>query len=164
MTGPGAHNPANFSQWTLPETVQTTDVTVHATSICFDESAALFIGPSGSGKSSLALQMIGLGAQLISDDQTMLQLTAEGEIRLSPPDSIKGMIEARGIGLLRADHVKGCKLRLVVNLAEVETDRLPERRHVPVLGNLVRYTHKTESPAFAAALLQYLKAGEVHDR
>ena len=164
MTGPGALNPDSMLRLKVPEKAQASCVTVHATSVCVDGSAALLIGPSGSGKSSLALQMIGFGAQLISDDQTTMKLTDGGEIRLSAPVATRGMIEARGIGLLRADHVEASKLRLIVNLAGVETDRLPERRHVPVLGRLIRYVHKTESPAFAAAILQYLKAGEVHDR
>ena len=164
MTGPGAQNSAITPRRTLPENAQEASVVVHATSVCLETRAALITGPSGSGKSSLALQMMGLGAQLISDDQTLLRGTANGEIWLSSPETIKGMIEARGIGILHVDAAKGGILRLVVNLAEIETERFPERRHVPVLGNHVRCVHKTESPAFAAALVQYLKAGEVHDR
>ena len=84
MTGPSALNPDSILRLKVPEKAQTSGVTVHATSVCVDGSAALLIGPSGSGKSSLALQMIGFGAQLISDDQTTMKLTDGGEIRLDP--------------------------------------------------------------------------------
>lgn len=94
--------------------------------------AVLFVGKSGSGKSSNSLALIGLGAQLISDDQCAAEKLGD-QILLSAPASIRGQIEARGVGILNAKSSTGA-LGLVVDLDTPETDRLPPVRSITILG------------------------------
>lgn len=72
--------------------------TIHATCIAIGDAGVLIEGPSGSGKSDLALRLIDRGAMLVSDDYTELdgagvQLTARA------PATIAGQIEIRGLGI-----------------------------------------------------------------
>ncbi|MEO9820743.1 MAG: HPr kinase/phosphatase C-terminal domain-containing protein [Paracoccaceae bacterium] len=131
---------------------------VHATAIVFSNRAAMIIGPAGSGKSSLALDLMSRGAHLISDDRVELRVD-DGCLWACAPEQIAGMIEARGIGILAADFVARAKLNLVVDLSEVETRRLPEKHSKEFLGHIVPCVHKSETTAFPAAILQYLKVG-----
>lgn len=83
-------------------------------------------GPSGSGKSDLALRLIDGGARLVADDQTELTRVADGVIARSPA-SIAGRMEVRGLGILRVPTVPGAPLRLVIDLvAPDRVERLPE--------------------------------------
>ena len=70
--------------------------TVHASAVALDDSGLLIIGPAGSGKSSLAIEMIAMGAELIGDD--MVALSAKGgEIFAAAASGARGQIEARVI-------------------------------------------------------------------
>ncbi len=131
---------------------------LHASCVAFQNSAVLIIGPSGSGKSGLALQLMGFGAVLVSDDKTAL-FRREGALIASAPVTIKGLIEARGVGILTADTVDAAYVRLVVDLEQEEQDRLPPRRKYNLLGQTVPLLHKVKAAHFAAAILQHLKAG-----
>ncbi|WP_299551962.1 serine kinase [uncultured Tateyamaria sp.] len=117
----------------------------------------LIIGASGSGKSGLALQLMGLGAMLVSDDQTNLTLVNDA-IQMTAPDSIAGLVEARGIGILRAD-VTVASLHLVIDMDQVETNRLPDLHTKTVMGQPLPCLHKVNSPAWPSAVMQYLKGG-----
>jgi HPr kinase/phosphorylase len=131
---------------------------VHGSAVALGPRGALILGPSGSGKSALALTLMAFGAALIADDRVDIA-DRDGCPWLSAPDSIAGMVEARHLGLLRADPAPGAWLTLVVDLSRTETDRLPPSRSVTVLGHSVPLVHKVESAHFAPAILQYLKAG-----
>ncbi len=131
---------------------------LHGTSVAFEGRALLLLGPSGSGKSSLALQLLAYGADLVSDDQT--QLARDGDdVVVTAPSTISGLIEARGVGILRAEVCEKATLFAIVKLDEIETERLPKKRYMDVLSVAVPVLHKREGPHFAAALLQYLKGG-----
>lgn len=131
---------------------------LHASAVAWKNKAVLMTGASGSGKSSLALELMGFGCTLVADDR--VDLTRREELLLvSAPQTIQNMIEARGIGLLNARAVKNCPLHLVVDMNVVETDRLPPQRLVNYLGIELPLLHKLDSPHFPAAILQYLKAG-----
>ncbi len=131
---------------------------LHATTVSHNGHAALFFGPSGSGKSALALEMLALGAQLIADDQTRLTRQG-GRILASKPDGLPPLIEARGIGLLHAHLAAPAPLRFAVDLGQTEVERLPPRRTLNILGCDIALLHKAASGPFAAALMQYLSAG-----
>ncbi|MHA3915740.1 HPr kinase/phosphorylase [Halovulum sp. GXIMD14793] len=104
---------------------------LHASAVAFGDRAVVITGPSGSGKSALALQLIALGADLIADDGLLLQ--GEGDaLRISAPDAIKGMIEARQIGLLRLPYMTSARPVLVVNMSLAATDRLPPTRNTVI--------------------------------
>ncbi|HGG65172.1 MAG TPA: serine kinase, partial [Rhodobacteraceae bacterium] len=69
---------------------------VHASSVAVDGKAVLVVGPSGSGKSALCLQLMALGATLVADDRTEL-ISSESGLIARAPETIDGMIEARGV-------------------------------------------------------------------
>ncbi len=133
---------------------------IHATALAIGPRALLIRGPSGSGKSALALQMMALGAGLIADDRTCIEASPDGPPMASAPEAIRGMIEARGIGLLAADPAPAAPIAAVVDLATVETERLPDPRHTDISGHRVPLFHKVESPHFPAALMQYMIGGQ----
>ncbi|MFZ1470135.1 MAG: HPr kinase/phosphatase C-terminal domain-containing protein [Paracoccaceae bacterium] len=135
---------------------------LHATSVSAQGRGVLICGPSGSGKSALALQMMALGARLISDDQTEVYTTEAGLRLRCPSTAIRGLIEARGIGLLRVDPLPDAPLSLVVNLAQDETERLPPQRQVTILGQQLPLLLQVQNNHFPAALMVYL-CGERQD-
>lgn len=99
---------------------------VHATSVALDGAGLLLLGPSGSGKSDLALRLIDRGAILIADDQVDIFL-AEGRPFAQSPPAIRGLIEARGIGLLRLPYLASAPLVLAVRLGPGQKpERMPE--------------------------------------
>lgn len=118
----------------------------------------LLLGPSGSGKSALALQLMAFGADLVADDRTVLSREGQ-DIQATAPPSISGLIEARGIGILRADACQTATLAAIVKMDMPETERLPPKRCMQILSVAVPVLHRGEGPYFAAALLQYLKGG-----
>lgn len=105
----------------------------HATCVCFDTKAVLIRGASGAGKSALALQLMGLGAQLIADDQVILETQAEGVITYCPKPLV-GLIEARGVGILNAPCKDHAVVSLVVDMDTVPLERMPPPQNVEI-GN-----------------------------
>lgn len=95
---------------------------------------------------------------LVSDDKTWLHIRNNGLVATAP-ETIKGLIEARGVGLLRAGTVESADVTLVIDMDQVETARLPVHRKIALLGLSVNLLHKVEHDHFPAAILQYLKAG-----
>jgi HPr kinase/phosphorylase len=134
------------------------DQPLHASAVALNGRAALITGPSGSGKSALALGLIALGARLVADDGVLLRRDGDGLLARAP-EAIRGLIEARGVGLLRADPLDDVPLGLVVDLGQIETERLPPWRRTMLLGLALPLLHKVESPHFAAAVRQYLAEG-----
>ena len=99
-------------------------LTIHGTALEIDGKGVLIIGKSKSGKSTTAIQLIALGSKLIADDRTELTLD-EKKVVLSAPKSLPLCVEARGIGLLNAPLAQQAPLSLVVDLSQVEKERLP---------------------------------------
>lgn len=132
-------------------------ILAHGSAVVADGRAILFIGASGSGKSALALELMAYGATLIGDDRVCLKAAGE-DIMVSPPPTITGRIEARGVGILPAATGEG-RLAVVVDLDVVEAERLPHRHTTRVLGHDIARLHKVESPHFTPALWQYLRFG-----
>ncbi len=120
----------------------------------------LIIGASGTGKSSLALQMMALGAQLVADDR--VNLTGQTDhIVAAEVLQIRGLIEARGIGLLRADAVGPVRLAYILDMDQPEPARLPKPTHIRVLRQTVPLLRGAGVPNLAAALIQLVKMGRV---
>lgn len=85
----------------------------------------LLRGPPGSGKSDLALRLIGGGARLIADDQVELS-AADGRLSATAPAAIAGLLEVRGLGPVPVAAGVSAPLRLVYDLVEPEAvERLP---------------------------------------
>lgn len=131
---------------------------MHASCVSVDGNGLLICGPSGSGKSSLALQMMALGARLVSDDRCQLS-AHDGRLYAAPPETIAGQIEARGVGILNADYLPQTRIVAVLDLWKTETERLPESRTVQIMGVTLSSYYRTELTPLAAAMLQLLKAG-----
>lgn len=133
---------------------------LHATAVAWDGRAALLRGRSGAGKSALALELLAWGARLVSDDRTELR-AAGGRLWARGPAAIRGLIEARGVGLLRAVALEEAEAVVIVDLDRTEEARLPPWREESVLGVTLPLLHKPASGILAPALLQYLKEGRV---
>lgn len=129
---------------------------LHASTVAVGASGLLIVGPSGSGKTSLAWALMALGARLVADDRTIVSRPDAGPPVATAPDALSGLIEARGVGLIRVDTVALIRLRAAVDLGVVETERLPERHETRVLDYPLRLFHKVERAYFAPALLHYL--------
>ena len=108
---------------------------VHASCIAFEGRGVLLRGPSGSGKSDLALRAVEAGAALVADDLVMLGLRG-GRVWASPLPEAGGRLEVRGVGIVRLPALDGAPLVLIADLAAPE--RLPEPCFEPVLGVPVR--------------------------
>jgi HPr kinase/phosphorylase len=115
----------------------------------------LFIGASGCGKSSLALQLLGLGADLIADDQVVLVRKPSG-IWASKPQSLPSKIEARGVGLIAVPLAPPAKIMLIVDLDETEEKRFPEARQSTFFGENITVWRKSNAHHFPAAIFVYL--------
>jgi serine kinase of HPr protein (carbohydrate metabolism regulator) len=96
---------------------------IHATSVMIDGRAILLAGPSGSGKSDLALRLIDRGAQLVSDDYTAVE-ARNGIVFASAPPSIAGRIEMRGVGIVDVTAAAEAPVALILALDQPR-DRLP---------------------------------------
>lgn len=103
------------------------DVTVliQATAIAIENRALLLEGPPGSGKSSLALSLMDRGAELIGDDG--VTLTQEGDtVTANPPPNTEGLLEIRGVGLIRFPTRAGVPVALILSIVEPgHAERLP---------------------------------------
>jgi len=114
---------------------------VHATCVALRQGrtwrAVLLRGASGAGKSDLALRLIETGWRLVADDQTELQRERKKVIASAPP-KITGLIEVRGLGIVKLGRdqlVKRAPLVLLVDLAHPECiERLPEPASESILG------------------------------
>ena len=80
--------------------------TLHASTVAIDGRAVLISGISGAGKSDLALRLIDRGFTLVADDQTIVQKRAE-RLVVSAPQTIRGKLEIRGLGIVDMPAVEG---------------------------------------------------------
>jgi len=132
----------------------TNPLLVHATAIAIEGSAVLLRGRPGAGKSDLALRLIDGGARLVADDQVELRRVGR-HILVRAPASIAGLLEVRGIGIVRVDALDEAPLALLVNLASSgEAERLPETRFEEVLGLTIPLVVLAPFEASAAAKLR----------
>lgn len=104
---------------------------IHASAVRVGDRAVLIRGPSGSGKSRLAFDLILAGraqwippAALIGDDRVRLGTTA-GQLTVHSIAELAGLIEIRGLGIRRCDFVTEAIIGLVVDLAADDAERLP---------------------------------------
>lgn len=91
----------------------------------------LIQGPSGSGKSDLALRALGQGFRLVADDRVVLW-ASEGRLYGRAPDTLRGLIEVRGLDVVTVEPVPFCEVALLVRLGAPE--RMPDHTTEAVLG------------------------------
>lgn len=131
---------------------------VHASCVAFGGRGVLILGPSGAGKSALALQLMGLGADLVADDRVALSVQNGGLVASAPP-GLPPLIEARGIGLLRALLQPEARVVLAVDLGRIEPDRLPPLRQMRLLDVAIPLVLGPVSGHFPAAIRHYILHG-----
>lgn len=138
-------------------------LTVHASAVALAGRAVLILGASGAGKSGLALQMIARGAALVADDRVVLRRRADGRLTAEAPHALEGMIEARGIGILRmaAPPVPGAEVVLAVDLDRAPETRMPQSRSIAYLDSTVRLIFGRDVPNLAAILTLVLQGTAV---
>jgi HPr kinase/phosphorylase len=141
-----------------PDPATPPQIFVHATAIALGKTGVLLLGPSGSGKSDLALRLIDDGARLIADDQVMLSRNGERLIA-NPPPVLAGRIEARGIGILQLDGGRLWRkmpMALAVELVPAEKiERLPEPATREFLGVALKLIRLNPFEASAVAKLKF---------
>jgi serine kinase of HPr protein (carbohydrate metabolism regulator) len=104
---------------------------VHASAVKIGDRAVLIRGPSGSGKSRLAFDLILSGrsgqlpaAILVGDDRVLLD-TAGQQLLVRPVRELAGLIEIRGLGIRRCAFTDEAEVGLVVDLQAPDAERLP---------------------------------------
>jgi HPr kinase/phosphorylase len=102
-------------------------VRLHGTCVARDGAGVLIVGPSGSGKSDLALRLLSRGFDLVADDQVEIE-----DNLASPPARLAGLLEVRGFGILQNTYVSRVDLKVVISLLAI-SDRLPEPERHPML-------------------------------
>ena len=133
--------------------------TVHGTCVAFGDIGILLRGASGAGKSDLALRLIDGGARLVADDRVVL--TRDGSrLIAAPPPPIAGLLEARGVGLLRLPYEAAAPLRLVADLvASGAPERLPRPAWCEYLGCRIGLTAVAPFEQSAVAKLRIAAYG-----
>ena len=111
---------------------------LHASCVELSGTGVVLLGPSGCGKSDLALRLIDGGARLVADDRLTIERCGDRLIARAP-EAIAGLIEVRGLGIMRLDHCPSSALGLVVALCGIPPERLPERTTYEVLGVALPY-------------------------
>jgi hypothetical protein len=142
----------------MPET------NIHATCVSIGGKGVLLLGGSGAGKSDVALRLIDGGAQLVADDRTILFLD-KGAIHARAPAAIFGLLEIRGVGIVKMPARARAKIALVIKLGK-EDQRLPVRQNwkapLPGAGNvpqLMLNGHFASTPAKIRAALRAFAMG-----
>jgi serine kinase of HPr protein (carbohydrate metabolism regulator) len=107
----------------------------HAGLICRRQGGAwkgvLIEGPSGAGKSDLALRALDQGFRLVADDRVLVWAAA-GRLYGRAPDPLHGLIEVRGVDVVRVAPVAFCQIVLLARLGTPE--RLPDPATETILG------------------------------
>lgn len=99
---------------------------VHASCVALDGVGVLLLGDSGAGKSDLALRLMGAGWRLVADDWTDLRPGVDGPVASAPP-RLRGLIEVRGIGIVRVAALSEARVAAAVELVSPENQpRLPD--------------------------------------
>ena len=131
---------------------------LHGSAVAIGGQAVLIAGAAGSGKTTLALELIALGAELIADDRVDIRPDQAGRLWLTAPANAAGLVEMRGFGLVRLAASPGAALKLIADLDHGETDRLPPRRERVLAGIACPVILCKGKPGLAAALMCLLRA------
>jgi HPr kinase/phosphorylase len=130
---------------------------VHGTAVAVDGGAILLRGPSGAGKSDLGLRLLDAGARLVADDQVELR-RAGREIMARAPAALAGLLEIRGIGIVRIEALDEAPLVMIVDLVlSGEVERLPEARTERLLDLTIPLIALAPFEASAAAKLRFAR-------
>ena len=114
----------------------------HCSVVTVGGFGVLIEGPSGSGKTSLALGLLdacrakGIEGALVADDQAFLTCDADG-LRAQAPETIRGMAEVRGYGIVSLPFREWAGIHLIARLVDDEAvERMPEENQLSRIGKL----------------------------
>lgn len=96
---------------------------IHANCVAINNQGLLLLGPSGAGKSDLSLRLMDRGAILVADDRCDIRYDGTS-LCASAPDTLAGLMEVRGLGILAQPYQKNVALTLAVELV-TGYDRYP---------------------------------------
>lgn len=131
---------------------------IHASAVAFGPTrGVLILGRSGRGKSTLAFDFIQCGAQLVADDRVIL-VPSGGALHARAPRALAGLIELRGLGILRLPARALARIALIVDLDAPDPARLPEPATRTLAGITLPCVQKPATGPFAAAVARYLRA------
>lgn len=119
------------------------EISLHATVVIYGESGVLIFGPSGSGKSALALALMaranGSGAfsALIGDDRVFVR-KADRRLIAWGAGNMAGVIERRAVGLITVQPETAAVVRLAVELCDRgrRWPRMPEDDDGLIVGQI----------------------------
>ena len=134
------------------------ELLLHATSVAVGKNGLLILGPSGAGKSHLAIEMLALGADLISDDRVWLRNSGPRLI-LYAAEPLAGCIEARGLGLISCSMQTCAPLRFCLDLSLTSKARLPFAQEVTKLGHKILVLPGKPIVPQASALMLLVRNG-----
>ena len=118
-----------------------------------DWRGALIEGASGSGKSDLALRALDAGWSLVADDRTLLW-ACEGRLYGRAPDTLTGLVEARGLGVLPERGRAYAEVAMIVRCVQANAvERLPNSETCSLLGVALPLVHLAALEASAPAKL-----------
>jgi HPr kinase/phosphorylase len=134
-------------------------VLLHASCVELSGIGVALLGAPGSGKSDLALRLIDGGARLVADDRVAIERCDERLVARAP-EVIAGLIEVRGLGIMRLDHCPCSVLGLVVTLGGIPPPRLPERTTYQMLGVTLPYLELDPGAPSACAKIRLALAAD----
>jgi serine kinase of HPr protein (carbohydrate metabolism regulator) len=113
---------------------------IHATTLSLPVAGrwrgVLIMGPSGIGKSDLALRALQAGCRLISDDYSCLW-SSGGHLYAGAPDTISGQMEIRGLGIIGVTPRALTRIHLAAQAQDETPERLPEAETTEFIGHRV---------------------------
>lgn len=138
-------------------------INIHGSCVAVDGHGVLLLGDSGAGKSDIALMLLERDGQLVADDRTILFLKKGRGLHAKAPDSIKGLLEIRGVGIVKLPARRDVRVRLAIRLGEEDT-RLPRPRFYRQLGCEVPEIRLDPRIASTPARIRAALAGHVRGR
>ena len=130
----------------------------HGSAVALGKRGVVILGASGSGKSSLALELMALGLTLVADDRVVLEPGDEA-LYAAPAPHLEGRIEVRGVGIIWAEWTARAAIVLAVDLDRAPEGRLPDRDTVMLAGQPVPVIAGKGVVPLAPAVFAILKGG-----